>query len=173
MKILMILIMMAFLAACSNDQSKTVPSDDVPESIINSFKSQNPEYSDVEWEREDGYYIAEFEVNGKEKEVVYDKDGNQIFTEIESEEGEDDDEEGENEHGDDNDENEREIDPNELPQVIKSDIQNRYPDAKMLEADEITHPDGAITYDVEIKHNNQIIELMYDARGEFLGIEED
>ena len=77
-------------------------------------------------------------------------------------------------NGDDpDDEIEKEISPNELPQSIKDDIMVRYPGAELLEADEITKEDGSVTYDVEIKSNGVITELMYGADGNFLGIESD
>ena len=74
---------------------------------------------------------------------------------------------------DPDDEIEIEISPNELPQSIKDDIMVRYPGAELLEADEITKEDGSVTYDVEIKSNGVITELMYGADGNFLGIELD
>ena len=77
-------------------------------------------------------------------------------------------------NGDDpDDEIEKEISPSELPQSIQNDIIVRYPGAEFLEADEITKEDGNITYDVEIKSNCVITELMYDAAGNFLGVESD
>lgn len=77
-------------------------------------------------------------------------------------------------NGDDpDDEIEKEISPSELPQSIKDDIMVRYPGAELLEADEITKEDGSVTYDVEIKSSGVITELMYDADGNFLGIETD
>ncbi len=77
-------------------------------------------------------------------------------------------------NGDDpDDEIEKEISPSDLPQSIKDDIMVRYPGAELLEADEITKEDGNITYDVEIKNNGVITEVMYDAAGNFLGIESD
>jgi uncharacterized membrane protein YkoI len=68
---------------------------------------------------------------------------------------------------------EKEINPEMLPQVIKDDIAARYPGSQLLEADEITQKDGTLTYDVEIKHENKKLELMYDAAGNFLGLEAD
>ena len=73
----------------------------------------------------------------------------------------------------DGDENERTIKPESLPQFIKDDISARYPGAQLTDADEITHNDGKITYDVELKHNGSVFEVMYDAEGNFLGLEVD
>ncbi len=68
---------------------------------------------------------------------------------------------------------EREIDPQSLSKEIKDNIELKYPRAELLEVDEITHLDGTITYDVEIRHANTVTELMYDADGDFLGVEGD
>ena len=70
-------------------------------------------------------------------------------------------------------ENEREIDPQTLPESIKNNIETKYTGAELLEADEITHPDGTISYDVEIRHGGMVTELMYDRDGTFLGVEEE
>ena len=68
---------------------------------------------------------------------------------------------------------EKEIDPQTLSKEIRDNIELKYPQAELLEADEITHLDGTITYDVEIRHANTVTELMYDADGDFLGVEEE
>ncbi len=69
--------------------------------------------------------------------------------------------------------NEKEIKTADLPQTVKNAIAAQYPGAELLEADEITQKDGKITYDVEIKHNGKVTELMYDTQGNFLGEEKD
>lgn len=70
-------------------------------------------------------------------------------------------------------EKEVEIAVDMLPEVIKSAIQATYAGAELLEADQITRPNGSIYYDVEIKHNDKVMELMYESDGNFLGIEEE
>ena len=110
------------------------------------------------------FYEVELENNDTEVELLFDNSGNFVEEEIEDE---DDDEE------DGDDENEREINPEDLSEGIKNAIQADYPNAELLEADEVTQKDGKITYDVEIKYNNEVIELMYDTDANFLGIETD
>lgn len=70
-------------------------------------------------------------------------------------------------------ENEKEIKVSELPLVVRNSINEQYPGAELKEADEITQSDGSITYDVEIRHNNSDMEVMYDSNGQFLGTESD
>jgi hypothetical protein len=221
------------LSSCSKVNSEDEPSS-IPNEVTQSFKTTYPNQTDVEWESEGDYFESEFEVNGKEKSVVFDKEGNIVLTEteintselpaaviqylannystvdieeaekIESSEGlryevvieidddeaelifdgqgnfieleQDEDDAGEEDDDDESDgddENEREINPEELPQVIKDAIAQKYAGAELLEADEITQKDGSLTYDVEIKVNGEIIEVMYDVQGNFLGIEID
>lgn len=70
-------------------------------------------------------------------------------------------------------ENEREIAIESLPQAIKDKIARDYPEAKLIEADEISLENGKKSYDVEIKSNGKISELMYAEDGNFLGEEID
>jgi len=67
---------------------------------------------------------------------------------------------------------ETELNPNDLPQLIRDAAEARYPGAKLLEADKLAWVDGSITYDVEILLDGETIEPMFVASGEFLG-EED
>lgn len=71
------------------------------------------------------------------------------------------------------DEKEREIKISELPAPVVKAIDAQFPGAELKEADEITKDDGTFTYDVEIKHQSKKFEVMYDARGTYLGTEAD
>lgn len=110
------------------------------------------------------FYEVELEAGDEEVELIFDEQGS--FIKAEGEEDEEEEEE-------DEDENEKEIDPSELPEVIKASIEAQYPGAELVEADEVTQEDGSLTYDVEIKFEDKITEVMYDAQGTFLGIEAD
>jgi uncharacterized membrane protein YkoI len=212
-----------FLASCAKDNTK-INTLTLPDEVKGAFKSQNSNVNNVEWEKDGKYYIAEYEKDGFEKEVVYDANGNIISTETElnvsnllpaitnyisqnysgysiKEAEKEETKEGEfyevelkngslhieivfdskgnfieqeaEDEDDDDGENEREISTDIIPQPVKDNIASQYPGAKLLEADEITIPDGSITYDVEIESNGNITELMYDAQGNFLGVETD
>lgn len=101
------------------------------------------------------------EDSDEEIELTFDDQGNFLSMVVEEDEE------------DEDDENEREISPSELPQIIKSAIASKYAGAEMVEADEVTQANGQITYDVELKLNGEIKEVMFDAKGEFLGVESD
>jgi hypothetical protein len=70
-------------------------------------------------------------------------------------------------------EKEVEINIAQLPQLVQNNIRLAYTGCKMIEADQITHTGGNITYDVELTHNGKTIEVMYDANGTFLGEENE
>lgn len=70
-------------------------------------------------------------------------------------------------------EKEIEITVDQLPQVVKDNINRSYAGCTMTEADEITHEGGKITYDVELTLNGKTTEVMYDTEGNFLGEEID
>jgi uncharacterized membrane protein YkoI len=137
---------------------------DLPEPITNYILENYIGYDIEEAEKienNDGvYYEVEIENGDKEIELLFDSEGNFIEEEIENEEA-------------DEEVNEKEINISDLPQIIKDSIQNKYPGSEIIEADEITNTDGSITYDIEIKYNDDVIEVMYDSKGNFLGIESD
>jgi hypothetical protein len=226
LRILVVLFVVATIGACSKS-SGDKETDKIPQAAKQSFKAQEAGVKGEKWEIEDGIYVVEFEKDGVEMEIGYDKDGNMMFIETEIEIGDlpvnvleyiqekypeaetegaekivksvevyyeveleldeteiellfDSDgnffsEEIEKDNGDEGEEeNEVEIDPMDLPEAVKIDISSRYSDSVLLEADEITHQAGEITYDVEIKTaEGEVIELMYKPDGTFLGIESD
>ncbi len=68
---------------------------------------------------------------------------------------------------------EKAIEITALPSSVTSKIQSDYPGAELIEADEISQEDGAKSYDVEIKADGKTIEVKYDEKGTFLGVESD
>lgn len=73
----------------------------------------------------------------------------------------------------DQDENEVEIALTDIPQPVLDGLTSRLSDFTLLEADQITHSDGQITYDVEVEVNGMVEEHMFSADGSYLGMEED
>lgn len=65
------------MAGCASEF--TIASSDVPQPVLDSFKSKYPNASDVEWEveKEDGklYFEAEFKIENKTKEAHFRPDG--------------------------------------------------------------------------------------------------
>jgi hypothetical protein len=65
------------ISSCASEFN--IASSDVPQSVLDSFKSKYPGASDVEWEveKQNGklYYEAEFKLDGKGKEAYFRPDG--------------------------------------------------------------------------------------------------
>ncbi|MBN2730129.1 MAG: PepSY-like domain-containing protein [Bacteroidales bacterium] len=149
----LLLIVLAISSCGGKKENNDTKKDSIPEAVTQAFNKEYPTAKNVVWEIEDDVFEVEFTISGKELEASFDKTGKSLT---------------------DNDgENEVEINPADLSQGIKDDIESRYPGAELLEADEIKLEDGSITYDVEIEHNGEVFEVMYDSDAKFLGIEED
>ncbi len=73
----------------------------------------------------------------------------------------------------DDDENEREIAIANIPEAVTMALSAKVEAYTILEADEITHEDGSVTYDVEIDVNGTTEEHMFASDGSYLGMEVD
>lgn len=78
---LMALAMVAVLPACSDDDDDVRVSD-VPVPVQEAFQSKFPDVTGVEWERERGYYVADFWQEGLETHVWIDTEGTWRMTEL-------------------------------------------------------------------------------------------
>jgi hypothetical protein len=141
MKITTFLIVLSFLAfSCSQTKS------DKPDNLNSaeaSFKADYPDVKDYEWEDDGEYKEVEFEYEGMEISILYDKDGNFIQKEIE-------------------------IAISELPEAITTYITENYPDAEVEEAETLESKEGSF-YEVGIENDNdEEIELIFDANGNFV-----
>jgi uncharacterized lipoprotein YmbA len=76
-KVIASIVASALLAGCASEFE--IAASDVPQSVLDSFKSKYPGATNVEWEveKEDGklYFEAEFRIENKEKEVHFRPDG--------------------------------------------------------------------------------------------------
>ena len=116
------------------------------------------------------FYEVELESSENDMELIFDQNGNFVKNEEDDDHGMDDGDDDEDD--DDDDGREVEISVSELPEAVKSAIAAKYSNAGLIEADEITYENGEITYDIEIRYEGKVIEVMYSAKGEFLGVEE-
>ena len=73
---------------------------------------------------------------------------------------------------DSQDENEREVTAEAIPGPAMDDIKARFTSYEIDDVDEVTHEDGSITYDIEIKTSDGDFELEYSSSGEFVSLEE-
>src|SRR5690349_15007967 len=73
--------MFLFLALFSFAQASTAQSK-IPDVVKKAFSTAYPNATDIDWEKENGHFEAEFEIaGGKEISVVYDANGNLLETE--------------------------------------------------------------------------------------------
>lgn len=144
MKITTILIVLSILMfSCNqptNEKQDDLSKTNSPEA---SFKADYPDVKDYEWEEEAEYKEVEFEYDGLEVSVLYDKEGNFIQKEIE-------------------------MAVSELPEVITTYITENYPKAEVEEAETLESKEGNF-FEVEIENeNDEEVELIFDSDGNFL-----
>jgi len=141
LKTILSVVLITSLSSCTKEHTNKQV-EHVPEKAQSNFSKENPDAKDVKWEQEGDYYQAEYEVNGKEKEISYDKDGNVVAVETE-------------------------IDAKDLPENVHSYMKENYNDAEMEEACELKH-DNETYYMVEVETGNGETELTFDAKGNFV-----
>ncbi len=78
-KFLFLFCSVVLLSACDNDDD--LPSSKVPETVKSAFDAKFPTVNRVEWEKQSGYYVADFHENGVEMEAWFDSDAVWCMTE--------------------------------------------------------------------------------------------
>lgn len=68
------------MTSCSNDDDD-IPVSDVPNVVLNSFETNFPNASRAEWEKKQGYIVADFWQDGMETHVWYNPNGDWLMTE--------------------------------------------------------------------------------------------
>lgn len=137
-------------------------SENIKNYINENYPASEIEKAEKEDSNEGVFYEVELVNDNDEVELVFDSNGNFLKVEKDDEDDMDDDEE-----------NEKSIEVSQLPESVSKAIFQKYNNAKLIEADEITHEDGSITYDIEIENNGENFEVMYDVNANYLGVEQD
>jgi len=147
MKITILLfIVSALLFSCNGPTREKQESKDQTNPSETHFKSQYPDAKDVEWETEGEYSEVDFEQNGLEVSVLYDKDGNVVETETE-------------------------IDINLIPESVQVYITENYPNFEIEEVEKV-ESDKGVFFEVAIANDNdEEIDLLFDASGNFIEAE--
>lgn len=112
---------------------------DVPTPVKTAFQKQYPNAEETKWEKEDGNYEAEFEIEEADYSVLIDASGNILETELE-------------------------IGIEALPANLKDYVVKNYSGQKIKEAAKITDAKGIVTYEAEIKGKD----LIFDSNGNFI-----
>lgn len=130
---------MVALAYVSLVSAQKVQEKDVPATIKAAFQKNYPTARELKWEKENGNYEAEFEMEEADYSVLIDISGNIIETEAE-------------------------IRIEALPADAVAYVSKNYAGQKIREAARIIDSKGAITYEVEIKNKD----LIFDGNGDFI-----
>jgi len=103
------------------------------------LQKKYPNAKEIKWEKENGNYEAEFEVEETDYSLLIDVSGKILETEIE-------------------------IKVDALPANAKAYISKNYAGQKIKEATKITDYKGVVTYEAEIKGKD----LIFDSNGNFI-----
>jgi hypothetical protein len=135
--------------------AQKLKSADVPEAVKNGFSKMYPNAKDVDWEKEDANYEAEFETiavnmdnpkakaKKRETSVTLDASGNVI-------------------------EAETEIDVKDLPKAAVDYVAANYAGYELEEAEKMTDSKGTVTYEAELEKGKEEFDLIFDANGAFI-----
>jgi len=137
-------IIVIAIAILSSNMIFAQKTKDVPVPVKAAFQKQYPNVSKVEWEKEDGNYEAEFDINKIENSVLYDSSGKLLETEME-------------------------IQLKDLPAGVLEYVQTNYKGQKVNEAAKITDANGTVTFEAEIGK----MDVIFDEKGKFLKEKKD
>ena len=111
---------------------------EIPAPVKTAFAKQFPQAKGVKWEKEDGNFEAEFDLNKVEQSAVFDAQGNLVETEME-------------------------IKASDVPKAAMDYAKTHYPGKKIKEMARITDAKGVVSYELEIDGKD----LMFDKAGNF------
>lgn len=137
----LIVISTTTLFAQSEGKTKKVI---VPTEVKAAFAKEFPAKK-ANWEMEDSNYEAEFRMNGNDASALYDTKGHQKALEIA-------------------------INKEELPANVMLYLKKNYPSNKITETAKITDDKKEITYEVEIKKERKLYDVLFNSKGAFLKI---
>lgn len=132
-----ILLVAMFGVSFANAQK--VSDKEVPTAVKTTLQKNYPNAKELKWEKENGNYEAEFEIDETDYSLLIDVSGNILETEIE-------------------------IKVDALPANAKDYISKNYAGQKIKEATKITDNKSVVTYEAEIKGKD----LIFDSNGNFI-----
>ncbi len=147
-----LIIILALSLGMGSAYAQKVKESDVPAAVKEAFKKAYPKAEIEKWEKEDGNYEAEFEIEGVDKtgkksevegSVVYTATGELVQTE-------------------------EEIRVSDLPKAAMEYIEKNV-QKKIKEASKITEAKGTVNYEAEAGGEDYI----FDSEGKFLKKEQD
>ena len=134
-----IVLMLVTELITSFTYAQKIKDKDVPAAVISAFQKKYLAAKEISWEKENGNYEVNFDLNEIDNSVVYDEKGTVLETEVE-------------------------IELSQLPAGVLEYVKTNYAGKKVKEAARITDAKGVITYEVEIKGKD----LIFDSNGKFI-----
>lgn len=137
MKKLIVIVALSLGVGSANAQK--VKEADVPSAVKDGFTKSFPNSKVEQWEKEDGNFEAEFDLNKVETSALFDATGKLLETEVE-------------------------IKVSELPKAVSEYITKNVPGKKIKEASKITDAAGKVWFEAEAGEADYI----FDADGKFV-----
>jgi hypothetical protein len=134
----MIFMLVVVLQALTASAQKNGTAE-VPQPVLQAFKKMYPLVKNAKWEKEKSGYEACFKQDSKEQSVVFNANGQVLETEVE-------------------------ITYEELPQNMRTYLEQHYKRLQVKETAKITDAKGVVTYEAEVKG----WDLLFDAGGKLL-----
>lgn len=140
MKQQMITLLAATIITASCN-SQDIAASQVPSVVLNTLKTKYPAAKDVDWEKHNGYYEAELDINDSTDVTVHiDEAGKLIMWK-------------------------QEIPVQELPAGVLAAVQSQYKDYRIDDVDQI-EKDGTVYYQVELDRQwKRDLKRVYTAEG--------
>lgn len=131
-------ILILSTASCSEIWNKV----EVPETVKTQFATLYPDVKNPEWDEEAEGFEAEFEIGGRERSVLFNPEGKLL-------------------------EVEEEIDVTSLPPQVMAYVQQHF-DKYELDESSLLKEGDMINYVVELEHQSEEVELIFDQNGKLL-----
>lgn len=112
---LVLALQMPLFTACDDDDD--VAASDVPTAVMAAFTAKFPNAANVKWEKENGFYKADFYTETNETEAWFTPDGTWWRTETD-------------------------LRPDQLPEAVSSYVATNYPDRIIEDCDLIETPEA-------------------------------
>jgi uncharacterized protein (DUF2164 family) len=133
------IIIAASILATTMAHAQKVQEKEIPAEVKSSFTKHFAAAKNTKWEKEEGNYEAEFDLNKTEQSALFDAKGTLLETEVE-------------------------IELSQLPAGVLEYVKAHYANQTIKEAAKITDANGTVTYEAEIKG----MDLIFDSSGKFV-----
>jgi hypothetical protein len=136
-------LLISALLVSSVGVAQKIKETEVPAPVMSSFHNNFKNIKAEKWEKENGNYEAEFDINKVETSATFTADGKLLETETE-------------------------ISSNALPETVTAYVAKNYAGYKTVEAAKIVEGGGKVKYEAEMKKGKVQFDLLFDEGGNFI-----